>query len=618
MGYERMPSKEITDRYHIKKFNKIVIFLFLSAIVYVISAGSYNFLLFHNIFELYCIVLSGSLFIITWNTRDMHSNNYFLLLGTAYGFIAIFLALHLLNYEGMGLGGGDYFNLSIQFRIAAAYAESLSLLLLSFIFCRDSGLKHIQLKSIIIMYSIAAAVLFLLIFNLNIFPDCYIPGKGFTLFKTISQSIVTMLLLTALFHIIKGRRKYSSTMFTFFLLSISSSIAAESIFAFGVNPICNLSMISHIFKSISLYFMYKAVTTADIIIPYSIAVNMNNELEIKSSKLKEMYDELACENMERKKTEEELHLQKMLFQQLFENSPQGIVILDNSNMILDVNAGFGKIFGYQAEEMKGSFLSKLIVPPSMQKEMTEFMGSIQKDQVIQIESKRLKKDGKEVDVSILGYPIKIDGRLSGSFRIYNDITERKKLEDEIKYLSFHDKLTGLYNRAFFDEEFKRLDTERQLPLGIIMGDLNNLKITNDTFGHAEGDKLLIKIAEILKCCCREEDVIARWGGDEFIILLPKTSIKTSLEVCSRISNACMKTTDTVIEPSIALGCAAKEDKDEDLHDTLGQAERRMYKDKLAQHVSIKRVIQTTRDKSQRSKDHKTLTSYTKYHEKQGD
>lgn len=78
------------------------------------------------------------------------------------------------------------------------------------------------------------------------------------------------------------------------------------------------------------------------------------------------------------------------------------------------------------------------------------------------------------------------GELIGTFGISRDVTDKKKAEEKIKYLSFHDGLTGLYNRAYFDEEFKRLDTERQLPITIVMGDLNGLKVINDAYGHSKG------------------------------------------------------------------------------------------------------------------------------------
>jgi PAS domain S-box-containing protein len=104
-----------------------------------------------------------------------------------------------------------------------------------------------------------------------------------------------------------------------------------------------------------------------------------------------------------------------------------------------------------------------------------------------------------------------DGRVRSVMMVARDITERKKAEEHIRYVSFHDSVTGLYNRAYFEEEIQRLDTGRSLPVSFIIGDVNNLKLVNDTFGHNEGDLLLKTIAEILRKTCRNEDIIARWG-----------------------------------------------------------------------------------------------------------
>ena len=82
--------------------------------------------------------------------------------------------------------------------------------------------------------------------------------------------------------------------------------------------------------------------------------------------------------------------------------------------------------------------------------------------------------------------------------VFRDVTEERKREEEIIYLSYHDRLTGLYNRAFFEEELMRQDAKGQLPLSLIMGDVNGLKISNDVFGHQEGDRMLQAIAEVLK------------------------------------------------------------------------------------------------------------------------
>src|SRR5690606_16863794 len=102
-----------------------------------------------------------------------------------------------------------------------------------------------------------------------------------------------------------------------------------------------------------------------------------------------------------------------------------------------------------------------------------------------------------------------DGEIVGAVVTFTDITSRKKAESDIVYLSYHDALTGLYNRRFFEEELRRLDTERNLPISIIMGDVNGLKLANDIFGHKAGDMLLQKAAEVMKNGCRADDIIAR-------------------------------------------------------------------------------------------------------------
>lgn len=170
------------------------------------------------------------------------------------------------------------------------------------------------------------------------------------------------------------------------------------------------------------------------------------------------------------------------------------------------------------------------------------------------------------------------------------MTEKKHREEEIKFLSFHDRLTGLYNRTFFEEELKRLDTQRQLPLSVIIGDVNGLKLTNDVFGHQEGDRLLQKIARILRNSCRMEDVIARWGGDEFAVILPGTSDKAAMEICDRILVHCARADIEPIQPSIALGTASKVTASQDIFLVLKEAEDRMYRHKLLESRSVRSAI----------------------------
>ncbi|MCL4376812.1 MAG: diguanylate cyclase [Actinobacteria bacterium] len=170
---------------------------------------------------------------------------------------------------------------------------------------------------------------------------------------------------------------------------------------------------------------------------------------------------------------------------------------------------------------------------------------------------------------------------------------------------FYDKLTHLFNRAYFEEELRRLDTIRQLPLSIIIGDINGLKLVNDAFGHREGDKLLVKSGRFLRESCRKEDIISRWGGDEFAILLPKTSLEAAEEVISRIEDCCKKIYDTKIPLSISLGVACKVDQEQNINLILKTAEENMYKKKFRETIDISNSIISYLENSLWEKSHES-------------
>ncbi len=168
--------------------------------------------------------------------------------------------------------------------------------------------------------------------------------------------------------------------------------------------------------------------------------------------------------------------------------------------------------------------------------------------------------------------------------VFADITERVKAEENIRFLGFHDPLTALFNRAFFETEYERLDQERQLPLSVIFAEMNNLKYINDTFGHTVGDDCLVQVADILKDACRREDIVCRWGGDEFVILLPETTNDVGNKICDRIRRRCRQMVcpgADALCPGIAMGCATKGIARQNSKDVFKEAEARMYLDKAA-------------------------------------
>jgi diguanylate cyclase (GGDEF)-like protein/PAS domain S-box-containing protein len=238
----------------------------------------------------------------------------------------------------------------------------------------------------------------------------------------------------------------------------------------------------------------------------------------------------------RKQVEREVEKQRHLFQQLFENTPVAIAMLDTQDRLVRVNRAFESLFGYTQDEVIGQYINDLIIPPERVEEASGLSLAVFSGATIDKETVRMRKDHSLVPVQVYAAPIQVGEEIVGGYAMYVDLSDRKQKEQKLEYLSSHDVLTGLYNRAYFEESIARLEEKSAFPISILVADVDGLKRINDEFGHSAGDDLLRSAAEILRASFRAEDVVARIGGDEFAVLLPGADEQIAEQLSRRIAS----------------------------------------------------------------------------------
>lgn len=219
-----------------------------------------------------------------------------------------------------------------------------------------------------------------------------------------------------------------------------------------------------------------------------------------------------------------------------------------------------------------------------------------------------RKNGTCFEVEYHVYPQIKDGVIVGAVVIFMDITESRRAQKHIEYLSYHDSVTGVYNRMFFENELNRIDTKSNLPISIIYGDVNGLKLLNDILGHEKGDELLKKTSEVLKRICRNGDTVARIGGDEFVVLLASTEAKDTEKIIKRIRKEMGNEKIAGIKGSISVASATKIYSEQDIRGVLKNAETEMYKVKTLESRQVNSgmltdIMESLYEKSQREKLH---------------
>lgn len=300
---------------------------------------------------------------------------------------------------------------------------------------------------------------------------------------------------------------------------------------------------------------------------------------------------------ELQKTNIALEESKIQLEVILDSTVEGIYGMDLNGRCIFCNKSGIKMLGYNSqEEILGKSMHNLI--HHSHKDGTKF--PIEDCEILKHISKGKpyntynevfwKADGTYLDVEYFFHPQIREDKVIGGVVTFIDITDRKKREEEIKYLSSHDMLTGLQNKWSFEKNLARIDSPDNLPISVIFADINGLKLTNDIFGHSAGDELIIKSSQILKDHCRTNDIVARIGGDEFIILLPRTNKKNAKKILDRVNQAFSKDNARAIKCSVSLGLDTKVSEEQAIKDIMTNAENSMYKDKAINRRTVNKEI----------------------------
>jgi PAS domain S-box-containing protein len=357
--------------------------------LYVISR--HNYLLFHTLGEGFSIAVACGIFMVAWNSRRFLDNNYVLLLGMAFLFIAGMDLLHSLAYRGMNIFEDRSANLPTQLWVAARYIQAITLAIAPFLIGRKVRAEHI-----LSVYAAVTAILLLSIFYWKNFPVCFVEGQGLTPFKKISEYVISLMLAASAYALYLKRDAFEKKVLHFLYGAIFTTIAAELAFTFYINAYGFSNLVGHFLKIVAFFLIYKAVIETGLREPYSLLFR----------NLKDSEDR---------------------FRSFSEASFEGIVISEGGKL-LDMNPQAAVMFGYESpSDMIGINGFKLVAPEShenVKRIVTEESEEL-------YEATFVKRDGSKFDAEVLGRMFDYHGRRVRVAAI-RDITERKLAEDKIK------------------------------------------------------------------------------------------------------------------------------------------------------------------------------------------
>lgn len=277
---------------------------------------------------------------------------------------------------------------------------------------------------------------------------------------------------------------------------------------------------------------------------------------------------------ERKQIEEELRVKTEEQNHFFNTSLDLFCIADTDGFFRRLNPQWQDTLGYSVEELEGKRFLDFVHPDDVESTLSVTSRLISQETIVNFENRYRCKDGSYRWIEWRSTPA---GKLI--YAAARDISDRKEIESQLRYQGTHDILTGIYNRAFFEEELTRFERGREYPVSIIMADVDGLKLVNDTKGHAFGDQLLKQTAFVLSSVFRAGDVLARIGGDEFGVLLPGTDHSAAESMVLRIKVKLNDHNKTHVELPVQISIGVATAETGNLMKAFSLADQQMYAEK---------------------------------------